>query len=457
MEIIKSRHYWFPGYRPLPTQLASELSGISEADLIRDVIAAIGERTEIFSAGRLFTLVGLLASRLSHDEALDALNFGLDLFDDALDENDGDGPWTVALEPPSDINTAIAGYIWAALSAPQAGLRWEAAHVVRGLCVLNRQDVLDHLIEFAKNGTGGPFADSRLHFYHLHGRQWLMIALARAAVENPAVLAPYRDFFISFALKDEPHVVIRHFAAKAALALVQSGNIDLDGKGEITAELASVNESKLPVVSSDRYKRFYPSRDMREGERFHFDQDMTWYWFGSLGENFAKDAEDVPDIEWEMEKIICDDWQFSENGYWNSDERNRRDIFQDRETWHSHGSYPRTDDLSFYLAYHAMMIVAGKLLATVPRHQDPNDPDNEFEEWLGRHLLSRQDGYWLADRRDPAPLEWPSWKDERQQDNWRWSVGRSDFGRVLGLGRDKLNLSGYWNTVSGARGNGSHQ
>ena len=428
--------------------LASELSGISEAELIRDVVAAIGERTEIFSAGRLFTLVGLLASHLSHDEALDALNFGLDLFDDALDENDGDGPWTVALEPPSDINTAIAGYIWATLSAPQAGLRWEAAHVVRGLCVLNRQDVLDHLIEFAKNGTGGPFADSRLHFYHLHGRQWLLIALARAAAENPTVLASYRDLFVWFALKDEPHVVIRHFAAKAALALVQSGNIDLDGKGETTAELASVNESKSPVVSSGRYKRSYPSKDMREGGRFHFHPDMTWYWFGSLGENFAKN---VPDIEREMEKIICDDWQFSENGYWHSDERHRRNLIQDGETRHSHGSYPRTDDLSFYLSYHAMMTVAGKLLATVPHHQDPNDPYNEFEEWLGRHLLSRQDGYWLADRRDPAPLEWPSWKDKRQQDNWRWSVGRSDFGRVLGLGRDELNLSGYWNTVFGER------
>ena len=449
MEMIKSRHYWLSGYRPLPLRLASELSGISEADLIRHVIAAIGERTEMFSAGRLFTLVGLLASHLSQDEALGALNFGLGLFDDALDENDGDGPWTETLAPPSDINAAIAGYIWAALSAPQAGLRWEAAHVVRGLCMLNRQAVLGRLVEFAKDGKGGLFADSRLHFYHLHGRQWLMIALARAAIENPAVLAPYWNFFVWFALKDAPHVVIRHFAAKAALALFQSGSIDLNGEREIAAKLASVNESELSVVSSGRHeRRLYSSNSRRESRRFSFHHDMTWYWFEALGKNFAKS---VPDIEWEMEKIICDDWQLSENGYWHSDERHRRDIFQDRETRHSHGSYPRTDDLSFYLSYHAMMIVAGKLLATVPRHQDPNDPDIEFEEWLGRHLLSRQDGCWLADRRDPAPPEWPSWKNEKQEDDWRWSVCRSDFEHAFCLGEDRLNLSGYWNTVSGRR------
>ena len=218
MEINKNRYY-----ESFPLQLASELSGISEPDLISVVVAAIGERTEIVSSDRLFTLVGLLASQLSHEEALDVLNFGLCLFDDALYEDDGDGPWTDALAPPSDINEAIAGYIWAALAAPQASLRWEAAHVVRGICKLDAQAVLDYLIELAKSGSGGPFVDRRLHFYHLHARQWLMIALSRAASENPAMLVSHSDFFIHFALKDEPHVVIRHFAAKAALALAESG------------------------------------------------------------------------------------------------------------------------------------------------------------------------------------------------------------------------------------------
>ncbi len=446
MKIIKDR-YWQRGYLPLPLQLASELSEITEVDLIGVVIVAIGERTEILSASRLFSLVGLLASQLSHDEALNALNFGLDLFDEALDENEGDGPWSVALEPPSDINEAIAGYIWAALAAPQASLRWEAAHVVRGLCVLNRQAILKHLLELAKSGTGGPFADSRLHFYHLHGRQWLMIALARAAIDNPAILVPYQDFFIRFALEGGPHVLIRHFAAKAALTLVGSGSLGLDE--DIFTRLVSVNSSILPVKSSNRYRRISQSGDWGSGaKRFSFGYDISRYWYEDLGECFAKNS---PDIEHEAEKVIWDDWGLSENGYWDRDERHRRDLYHDRETWHSHGSYPSTDDLSFYLSYYAMMTVAGKLLATVPRHQDPDDPYDEFEAWLGRHLLSRQDGYWLADRRDPAPLEWPSWKDEKQEDDWRWSVGRSDFDRLLGLGGDRLNVWGEWNTTSGQR------
>ena len=440
LRITRSRFY-----QPLPLQLMSEFSGISERDLISFVVAAIGERTEILSADRLFTLVGLLATQMSPNEALEALNFGLNLFDDALGENDGDGQWTAALEPPSDINAAITGYIWAALAAPQASLRWEAAHVVRGLCVLNRQAILDRLVAFASGGTGGPFVDSRLHFYHLHGRQWLMIALARAASENPEMLAPYRDFFIHFALEDEPHVVIRHFAARTALTLVESESLEIDE--DIATRLASVNSSTLPVESSKRYRRISQSK-VEGAERFHFDLDINSYWFDRLGDRFAKSS---LEIQRDAEKVICDDWGLSENGRWSRDERSRRDLFGDGATRHSHGSYPRTDSLNFYLSYHAMMIVAGKLLVTVPCHQDPDYPDNEFEEWLRGHLLSRQDGYWLADRRDPAPLEWPSWKNEKQEDDWRWSVCRSDFERALSSGEDKLNLSGYWNTISGQR------
>ena len=374
MEITKFNNRF---YRPLPLKLASELSEIPEPDLIGIIVNAVGKITETMSVERLFTLAGLLASQLSHDEAREVLNFGLSLFNDVLDETDGDGPWTNALASPPDVNAAVAGYIWAALAAPQASLRWEAAHVVRGLCVLGGKEVLDHLVKLAEGQSGGPFVDRRLHFYHLHARQWLMIALARAASEHPTMLVAHTDFFIRFALEDEPHVVIRHFAAKAALAIAESGHFELDGN--IVARLAVVNTSALPVISSNRYRRHQNRRDEEvRTERFYFGYDMSRYWFERLGDCFAKPASD---IEAKAEKVIWDDWQL-ETGYGDRDERNQRKIYRYPETGHSHGSYPRTDNLDFYLSYHAMMTVAGKLLATVPLHQDPDDPDDEFEYWL---------------------------------------------------------------------------
>lgn len=441
MEITKSRHYQL-----LPLRTASELSGIPEQDLIDVVLAAIGETNDIVGSSRLFTLVGLLASKLTHDEARDVLHFGLSLFDDVLDGNDGDGPWTMALEPPRDINAAIAGYIWGGLAAPKASLRWEAAHVVRGLCALGQHAVLGHLVKYAESGLGGVFADARLHFYHLHARQWLMIALARVAMENPAAVVSIRDFLIRFALNDEPHVLIRHFAVSAVLSLAESGHSMVDTN--VRDQLSAVNSSSLPFHSSKRYQR--PRKHSVHQEigtkRFIFGYDMDRYWFERLGDCFAKTSSDV---EIEAEIIICDDWKLEKNGHWDNDERAQRGLFRDHEHSHSHSSYPRTDDLSFYLSYHSMMIVAGKWLAAFPLHCDPEYFENEFEEWLKGHLLSRQDGCWLADRRDPKPLEWPNWKNDKQSEDWQWSVVKSDFDRLLGLGDDRLNLWGHWTMLSG--------
>ena len=438
MEITNNRYY-----QPFPLQLASDLAETTKQELIGIVVSSVGERAEILSSDRLFTLVGLLASQLSHREALDALNFGIGLFENALKEDDGDGPWTDVLTPPSDINAAIAGYIWAALASPQASLRWEASHVVRGLCTFGNQAILDHLVELAKSRQGGPFVDKQLHFYHLHGQQWLMIALARAASENPGILASHSDFFIHYTLEDEPHVVIRHFAAKAALTITENGFLELDEKS--VDKLATVNRSEFPVVTSRQHQRLQHLQDEGDGiNRFRFGYDMSRYWFGSLGNCFAKNSSY---IEAEAEKVICDDWQLSQDDHWDGDIRHRRGYFRNQETQHSHGSYPRTDDLEFYLSYHAMMIVAGKLLATTPLHQTLDNAEDKFEYWLRGHLLSRQDGYWLADRRDPKPLQWPSWKGKKQEDDWTWSVCRSDFGSFLNADEDRLNLWGYWNTV----------
>jgi hypothetical protein len=98
-----------------------------------------------------------------------------------------------------------------------------------------------------------------------------------------------------------------------------------------------------------------------------------------------------------------------------------------------------------------MMLVAGKLLSSDPVIIDPDYPPDDFTDWMTRHDITRKNGYWISDRRDPAPLEWPHWKEERESDNWRWSVWRDDFERVLVTQDGRINLWGYWTYVSGYR------
>lgn len=448
MAITKSRYY-----ERLPFKTACELSGIPEGDLVEVVLHALGEAAEIADTSRLFTLTGLLAPKLTQKEALETLSFGLDLFDPVLEDTDGDGPWAPRLEPPSEIEGSVAGYIWGCLAAPRASLRWEAAHVVRALCTLGQEEVLKHLITLAKGASPDAFYDARLPFYELHARQWLLIGLARAAKDRPHLVATHADFLTEQAFVGEPHVLIREFAKRSLLALLDSGF--LTSQTDLRQRLSVLNTSPLPSVKSDPYRRDENEEtDATDKEdRFYFGIDMGPYWFASLGRCFAKSQTRV---EREALRVIRSDWQISGGNRWDEDARHRRKIFRDMETSHSHGSYPRVDDLRFYHSYHAMMVVAGNLLAATPVHHDPDYSEDEFRNWLRRHDLSRRDGGWLADRRDPTPLERPEWKDKKETDEWRWSIARNDFDRILIAPDGQMNLWGHWTWLSGHREESVH-
>jgi hypothetical protein len=105
----------------------------------------------------------------------------------------------------------------------------------------------------------------------------------------------------------------------------------------------------------------------------------------------------------------------------------------ERETWHDHGSYPKVDNLDFYLSYHAMLIVAGRLLQKMPVLSSSYEDGNAWENWLSRHLLTRTDGKWLADHRDAVPVLRPTWiLAERQGfDEWKSSITEIDFINAL--------------------------
>ncbi len=441
MAISRSRFY-----DVLPFATAAELAGVSEEDITEEVLAAVGASPEWIDADRAFSLVGLLAHKLTNKEALQALSFGLDLFDAVVEDTDGDGPWTPALGPPSDIEASLAGYIWRCLAAPEAALRWEAAHVVRALCKLSEDGVLRHLVSLAGGMPAVVFHDTGLEFYELHARQWLVIGLARAAIDHPEVVGRYSDFLVTQALGGAaPHVLIRQFAKRALLALLDAGVLASDD--QLRSRLDQVNTSQRQSVESRSYDRpgerlADPDGDDRSSEdKFYFGIDFGPYWLAPLGRCFALTRQQV---ESEALKVIRGDWQLTTSNRWAEDERHQRAIFRDSESRHSHGSYPRSDDLAFYRSYHAMMIAAGRLLETIPEHKDPEDPDDGFCAWLGRHDLTRPDHRWLADRRDPSPLEALKVGHPGAQDNWRWSVTRQDFESILISSDGRLNLWGGW-------------
>lgn len=449
MAIKRSRYY-----EVMPLKKACEVSGLDYDELLDVVLAEIGESTELAGPDRLFSLVGLLSSKLTNDEGLEALSYGLDLFNGVLEETDGDGPWKAGLTPPPAVEDALAGYIWARLASPEAATRWEAAHVIVALCALGCTRVLDGLFRHVSANTTTPFIDARFAFYSLHAHQWLLIATARAALEFGSVLVPHADYFMTSSGESQPHVLIRLFAARTALALAAQGLIEL--QVDVQERLMSVSNSPFETVRLEPSEEYESSRKaahgkdrLPENDQHLFGLDFGPYWLAPLGRCFGISKSE---IERETLKAIRGDLCYKGSHQWYEDERARRRLYEYEETRHSHGSYPSVDDWKFYLSYHAMLITAGHLLAKKPLVESTNYwEENRFLDWLARHDISRADGRWLADRRDPQPTGFSERLEEPCKAEWLISISADDFEQALHFEAGYLTVWGRWSKLDTSR------
>ena len=370
---------------------------VSDKDVVQATLEGFTAQAEMLGASGLFRLIDPLASNLSPDEADEALSFGLDVLEDVLRPEDGDGPWRSELEPPDSVAAALAGYVWSGLGSPVVAERWQHAHVVRSAIELGWTELVDALIARAESGRAGPFADQGLEFYVWHARQWLLIGLARGGMENPPTLQRCAPLLQS--CLRERHVLIRELAAQSLRTLVASGAITPEEAGDFD----SVNNPCLPEITYTGWlaasENETPSAEEEIGddEKYYFGYDIGRYWFERLGRAFG--LTEVA-VERRARSALQQRLGWKRVGL-QKDARRVRNIFEDGETWHSHGTLPRTDDLSVYHAYHAKMLVAADLLDERPVRHHADEPVNEFQDWLSSYLLTRADGKWLADRRDP--------------------------------------------------------
>ncbi|MBW4709856.1 ATP-binding protein [Roseobacter sp. YSTF-M11] len=440
-EIAKSRYY-----QPLPFEFIAEVTGISTSEVFAFVVDESAKHPELFGSQRLLTLVGLIAIQISPQEAQDTLSYGLTLFEKEMNESDGDGAWRPELFPPSDAKTGLAGYLWSSLASPEATTRWRAAHVVCLLASFGETKVLGALGRLANAEQPNVFYDLSLPFYQHAAEQWVLIALRRALNAGHSIPQELVEFILGSCSPAVTHAIIRGFAAQCALLLNKNGIATLDEKE--VARLQGINTSNFaPVSKQDTGTELTnQSKPLNEDDRYYFGLDLPQYWFSPLGRVFGISQKE---IERRILNVIRNKWKSAATGAWVEDPRGKRGYYRDMKTHHSHGSYPRVESLSFYHAYHAMMEVAGALINELPVLENP-DYDDRLEDWLQRHWITRSDGKWLADRRDPKPPSWPNWKDTEETDDWPTSVSKDVLLSQIEH-QDFIPIWGSWREVSGDR------
>ena len=417
----------------------------------KGILEGLSNSSDLVNADTFFGFVEIVSTLISPQNAIDLLDFALTRFELHIDDDYADGCWSNWLMPPDNITTALTGLVWAALGSPRSEMRWQAAHCVRRIAEANCGQEIDALIEWMGKDNVGAFGIQKFPFYNLHARLYLLIALARVSIDNSQILKRHYKIFSLLALGGTMHhIIIQKFSAEIALN-IEKAFLNTYSR-DVVEQLHQVGLSQLPVKEINDYKDKLISYWHIKGEvdrslKFYHAYDFDRYWFEPLGNVFGISSEQVEELATE---VIINEWNVKTDGIHINDPRIGlwRSQRNERETWHDHGSYPHVDDYSFYLSYHSMLAVAAKLLQKMPVvHKQNWYIDEEWSEWLHRHLLTRNDGHWLADRRDPAPLQRRRWIYENKTENWRKEITSVDF--LDGIlfehnGQTWLNVFGSW-------------
>lgn len=426
------------------------------AEFKKGIFYGLSQGQEFADARMLFDFVRLASTFVNASEASELTDYALSRFEIHIEDDFGDGPWDKWLHVSNDINKNIAGFIWSALGSPQSKTRWNACHAVKKLADFNCNEILNSLIEWLEHDKVDAFGSIQFPFYNLHARQYLLIALCRLSVDHSSLLVRHKKIFLKYS-QFESHILIQKLSAEIALNIEKAiPGTYTNTKISFLNRIGKSKHERREVEYDYRTDSYWHTKGAVDTELdFHFGWDFDRYWYEPLGEVFGVPGKQIQDL---CANVIFKKWELGTNSGYNNDPRvilwNQS---RDRETWHDHSGYPKTDNLDFYLSYHSMLVVAAQLVEKMPvliSKDGWDDDEDKWDSWLSRHFLTREDSKWLADCRDPLPLMRPEWLYEKKNESWRTDILERDFLNCIKIEGDKenwINVRGGWTEKHNSR------
>ena len=419
----------------------SDLTGLSTVEIAVDLIKNIACQGNSVSASVWLRLAALICPNSDKGKGQLALEHFLSSEPSRLANNAIDGPWVSGLYPNSDIRDISSGLIWRVLGSAYAAERWRGAHCIRSFAKFGRWEVVDRLVSMIGQTDAGPFQAGELPFFYMHARLWLLIALARLAIDYPDEVARYKNDLLSYALGDNAtHVLMRHFAAQALISCASAGQLQLPAK-QMNC-LRNVALSSFPRLKKKLRTNggFYSGRQKSElgpSSEFHLDYEFHKYDVNNLSRVFGQQCWKVADLISEVVHTIDPNVKrmYDSAGRESQYRRNTKSV---TTRYHTYGQQ---------LGYHALFFVANKLLMTYPVTDDSWYDTDPWEEWLGRYLLSRSDGLWLSDGTDRIPLDTKNFLLEAKSKDYSITGDYLKILRLVGIDSQvgkELVIKGQW-------------
>lgn len=422
------------------------------------VLGELSRNSKLFGPSIFWGTIHTLSHFLSSEEAGELLDFALKRFELHVEDDYADGEWSELLTPPVEMKMALSGFVWSALGSPRSFIRWKAVHCVCRLAAVKAQGILEGLISWIQYDHADAFINPKFPFYNLHALQYLLIAFNRIAIDYPKLLKPYAKMFANYSFSFSSHILINKTASEIALKLENNCPGTLTKK-EIS-RLRKVGISPSAVNKKQKYGEFVDSywhkrKEIDPNDKLTFGWDFERYWIESLGNVFGISKDQIEEL---LSSVIKNEFKLDkEKGNLHFDPRSNlwNSPPNEMETYHSHGSYPKTDGYSFYLSYHAMLIVAGKLIEKMPVISRIDDyEENKWQYWIKSHSLTLANGYLLSDLLDPPPVFRRKWLSEKTAEDWSSNINHEDFIDILlnkGSETTSINVAGNWDEGDGER------
>jgi len=370
----------------------SMFSGISVPDIAHELVKIGSQHNFTASSTVCLSLAALLNEKASDNVGQLALKKILEKESTAVSELASDELYKHEFYPANNTDKIIASLIWKVLGSFDAKQRWRAGHAIRCFAKFDRWEVISELMNMIANRDAGVFQCPKIKFYDYHARLWLLISMARLAIDFPTKVAMYKSQIEPFIKVN--HVLFRHFAGKILLECHKANNSFLT-EAELKY-IAEINHTQKPLekeLSSrlDFYKE-KPDKEPAAIHEYSLDYDFMKMHVDSLGIVFNVDC-------WKMNELIADSaYEIDPSISRYSDTGNK-------------SFYPRAGHDNAHkqlygeqVAWHALLITAGKLLVSHSVTEGYRK-ENSWNEWLSSYILTREDGFWQSDAIDIIPLE----------------------------------------------------
>jgi hypothetical protein len=376
-----------------------DISGLTLAKLALEIIANFTGSDAEFSPSIWFGLATVASDNTDGTPGRKALSRLLNSKAAQLSSTVSDGAWRPGLYPSKDPLDAATGLVWLKLGSSLASERWLAAHSIRVFADLSEWSVIDGLFRRYDSVDAKPFAAPELHFYFWHARLWLLIAIARIAIDHPKEVARHAEKLTVIATSEETsHILVRHFAAQAVLVCADGGSLKLSASDKKRLKHVATSPFR-PIKEKRSYDNsFYGSRPdtmPKRKDEFHLEYDFEKYEVSQLSETFRQSR-------WQLKDDITDwvrELDPTARGMYEDDGRERPYRFRNTyhgDQYHSYG---------YQLGWHALYSIAGRYVRKHPVVWEPYDDADPWHEWLSRKLLTRSDGLWLSDGVDLPPVD----------------------------------------------------